>query len=170
MRHRGRSVWTCSMIRANEFNIWALGSIQPLNPLAVVGLFPRGYSCPGREDDRLPVLVLMSGTREALAVSRVQEFTSQILLTRRSYTWNTAQSTVLCVQIVTKEYAVDLGSGLHCRQPTVPYLWPVTYVFHSKLQLAEVQWVCVCEIIQFFFVVFCVIRAVCKFDFKFVTK
>jgi len=56
------------MIRANEYNIWDLGSIQPLNPLAVVGLFPRGQSCPGRDYDRLPVLVSMLGTREALAV------------------------------------------------------------------------------------------------------
>jgi len=138
------------MISANEFNIWAVVSIQHLQPLAVVGLFPRGCSWPGCEDGRLPVLVSIFGTRVALAVSRVQECTSQILLTRRSYTWHTALSTLLCVQRVIKESAVDLGSGLRCRQPTVPYLWPVTYVFRSKLQLVEVQLVCACEIIQFF--------------------
>jgi len=112
----------------------------------------------------------MFGTREALAVSRVQECTSQSLLTRRSYRWHTALSTLLCVLIVTKESAVDLGSGLRCRQPTVPYLWPVTYAFHSKLQVAEEK-LCFVRVRSYiFFVVLCVIRAVHKFDFKLVTN
>jgi len=112
----------------------------------------------------------MFGTREALAVSHVQECKSQILLTGRSYTWHTALSTLLCVQIVTKESAVDLGSGLCCRQPTVPYFLPVTYAFHSKLQLAEEQLCFVLVRSYFFFVVFCVIRTVHKFDFRLVTN
>ena len=37
------------------------------------------------------------------------------------------------MQIVTVEFAVDLGRGLHCGKSIVVCLWPVTDVFQLKI-------------------------------------
>jgi len=43
------------------------------------------------------------------------------------------------VQIVTVEFAVDLGSGLRWAKATVPYLLLLTDVLQFKIHWAEVQ-------------------------------
>jgi hypothetical protein len=61
----------------------------------------------------------------------------------------------LKAQIVTAEFAFGLDSGLCYRKLIVTCLWPVTDAF------------CVSEITQLFSEVFCVVRAVYKFEFGF---
>jgi hypothetical protein len=87
---------------------------------------------------RWPFTCVSFGVWNARSIGRFPSAgVHQSVLTRCSYMWITALSILLCVQIVTNKSAVDLGSGLSCRQPTVPYLWPVIHVFHLKLQLAD---------------------------------
>jgi hypothetical protein len=69
--------------------------------------------------------------------------------------------------ILNQEFAVDLGSGLRWRKAIVPFLWPATDVFDLK---KYTRLKCAFEIIQLFSLVFCVFRALHKFDFRLVIK
>ena len=70
------------------------------------------------------------------------------------------------VQILSVEFAVDLGSCLRCGKATVSYLSSVTDAFRLKMYWAENQLMfCACEI-QLFPVVLYVVKALPKSDFR----
>jgi hypothetical protein len=65
---------------------------------------------------------------DALAGFRIVTFKLRVVLLCSSAQWQ--------LQMVTVEFAVDLGSGLSCRKPTILCLWPVLDVFQSKIHCA----------------------------------
>ena len=67
-------------------------------------------------------------------------------------------------QILTEEFAVDLGSGLCWGKPEVPCLQPATDKFQLKIRRVAMQSHFVYEKIQLFSAVFCAVRAVDKFE------
>jgi len=76
------------------------------------------------------------------------------------------------VQLLTVEFAVALCRGLRCGKLTVAYacLWSVTDIFQLKIGYPKVRSCCECERLQLFPLVFCMGRAVHKFDFRLVTN
>ena len=75
------------------------------------------------------------------------------------------------IRILTEEFAVGLGICFTSRK-AVPPLFVTTnacIVLENTVGLSAVVF-CACEVIQLFSVVFCVLRAAYKFDFRLATR